>query len=72
MTNCKRESIYFPSQKGKKVEVNFSGGDVTSDGGVLLLREINRKLGLTKKVSERERCDPSIKSRQKPYKSKSN
>ena len=28
------------------------GGDVTSDGGVLLLREINRKLGLTKKVSE--------------------
>ena len=52
MTNCKRESIYFPSQKGKKVEVNFSGGDVTSDGGVLLLREINRKLGLTKKVSE--------------------
>jgi len=52
MTNCKRESVYFPSQKGKKVEVNFSGGDVTSDGGVLLVREIDRKLGLTKKVSE--------------------
>jgi hypothetical protein len=51
MTKCKRESIYFPAHKGKKVEVNFNGGDVTSDGGVLLLREIDRKLDLTKQIS---------------------
>lgn len=51
MTNCKRESLYFPSLKGKKIELNFNGGDVTSDGGVLLLREIDRKLSLTKEVS---------------------
>ena len=51
MTNCKPKSFYFPSYNGKKIEVNFNGGDVTSDGGVLLLREIDRKLGLTKKVS---------------------
>jgi len=51
MTNCKLKSLYFPSNKSKKVEVNFSGGDVTSDGGVLLLREIDRKLGLSKKMA---------------------
>lgn len=51
MTNCKRESIYFPANKSKKVELNFKGGDVTSDGGVLLLREIDRKLGLTKQIA---------------------
>jgi len=51
MTNCKPESLYFPPYNGKKIEVNFNGGDVTSDGGVLLLREIDRKLNLTKKVS---------------------
>jgi hypothetical protein len=52
MTNCKRNSIYFPANKSKKVEVNFNGGDVTSDGGALLLREIDRKLGLTKKIAD--------------------
>ena len=51
MTNCKQTSIYFPANKSKKVEVNFNGGDVTSDGGVLLLREIDRKLGLTKQIA---------------------
>jgi hypothetical protein len=51
MTNCKRKSLYFPPHKSKKVELNFTGGDVTSDGGVVLLREIDRKLGLTKQVA---------------------
>ena len=52
MTNCKRESICFPALKSKKVELNFKGGDVTSDGGVLLLREVDRKLGLTKQITD--------------------
>lgn len=51
MTNCKPKSIYFPANKSKKVELNFNGGDVTSDGGVLLLREIDRKIGLTKQIA---------------------
>jgi hypothetical protein len=52
MTNCITRNISFSSYKSKKVEVNFNGGDVTSDGGVLLLREIDRKLGLTKQISK--------------------
>jgi hypothetical protein len=31
----------------RKIEASFTGGDVSSDGGVLLLREADRRLGLT-------------------------
>lgn len=42
----------FSMVKGRKVKVSFSGGDVTSDGGSLLLRKIDKKLGLLRDVSK--------------------
>ena len=50
MTNCTRTTLDFPALKRRKIEANFTGGDVSSDGGVLLLREIDRRLGLLKAV----------------------
>ena len=51
MAKCIQESFEFPGLKTKttsrKIEVSFSGGEVTSDGGVMLLREMDRNLGLT-------------------------
>jgi hypothetical protein len=32
--------------------VDFNGGDVTSDGGVLLLRQVDRRLGLTRALRD--------------------
>ncbi len=52
MTKCSRDQVIFPGCKGRKVEAEFSGGDVTSDGGVLLLRQADRRLGLTSAVAE--------------------
>lgn len=52
MTDCTQETFYFPSIQRRKIEAKFSGGDVTSDGGVLLLREIDRQLNLTSALSE--------------------
>lgn len=56
MTVCSQDSFEFPalkiSQTTRKIEVQFSGGEVTSDAGVLLLREVDRKLGLTKEFSK--------------------
>lgn len=52
MTNCTQEMLHFPSFRRQKVEVNFNGGAVTSDGGVLLLREIDRRLKLTPRLSQ--------------------
>ena len=51
MTNCTQESFQFPACKRRKVEANFQGGDITSDGGVLLLQQADRRLGLTEAIA---------------------
>jgi hypothetical protein len=51
MPNCTQEEIRFPSFDRRKIEAGFTGGDVSSDGGVMLLREADRRLGLTKALS---------------------
>ncbi len=50
MTHCTSETIMFPACRKRRVEVDFAGGDVTSNGGVLLLRQADRLLGLTAAV----------------------
>lgn len=37
---------------GKPVLVDFTGGDVTSDAGLLMLREIDEEIGLTRRAAE--------------------
>ena len=51
MANCTQESIEFPVCRRRSVQASFSGGDITSDGGVLLLREVDRRLGLSRAVA---------------------
>jgi hypothetical protein len=51
MTECTQESFAFPPCKHRKVEARFDGGDITSDGGVLLLRQADQKLGLSEAVA---------------------
>ncbi|MDH3692860.1 MAG: IS1380 family transposase [Gammaproteobacteria bacterium] len=51
MTNCTQQSFRFPACKRRSVEVNFEGGDITSDGGVLLLRQVDHRLGLCAAVA---------------------
>jgi hypothetical protein len=48
MPDCTQEELSFPSFDRRKIEASFTGGDVSSDGGVMLLREADRRLGLTK------------------------
>jgi len=43
--------------KNKKIDVNFSGGKLTSDAGVLLLQKVDQKLRLTERVNLLI-CDP--------------
>jgi hypothetical protein len=43
--------VEFSPLKRRKVEAEFSGGEITSDAGVVLLREVDRKLGLMKQVA---------------------
>jgi Transposase DDE domain group 1 len=46
MSNCNSELFDFPSFDRRKIEGSFSGGEVSSDGGVMLLRQVDRTLGL--------------------------
>jgi len=51
MANCTTGMVQFPRLKHRVLEVNFGGGEVSSDGGLLLLREADRRLKLTERVA---------------------
>ena len=51
MTNCTQESFHFPPCRRRRVEANFNGGEISSDGGALLLRQVDRRLKLTTAVA---------------------
>lgn len=46
MTKCTAPVLQFPRCQRRQVQAEFSGGDITSDGGVILLRQVDRRLGL--------------------------
>jgi len=48
MTECTQTNFGFPSCKSRKITADFSGGNITSNGGVLLLKQADSKLGLTR------------------------
>jgi len=45
-TDCNAKPIVFSSLGRRQVQADFAGGAITSDAGALLLREVDRKLGL--------------------------
>jgi len=47
MTECTSSKLVFSRLKRQKVEGYFDGGRLTSDAGAMLLREVDRRLGLT-------------------------
>jgi hypothetical protein len=51
MTECNLPNFDFPPSCGRRFEAGFTGGDVSSDGGVVLLRQIDRNLDLTRRVA---------------------
>src|SRR3954453_15365845 len=46
MTQRNTEALSFSSLGSRRLEADFSGGDLTTDAGALLLREADRRLGL--------------------------
>jgi len=51
MTECKQLDLALPRVKGRQVRVDFGGGDVSSDGGLIAIREVDRKMKLTERVA---------------------
>lgn len=46
MTECTTNAVPFSSLGRRKIDADFSGGQITSDAGALLLREADKQLGL--------------------------
>jgi hypothetical protein len=46
MTECSGQAVRFSSLGRRRVEANWDGGPLASDGGAVLLREVDRGLGL--------------------------
>ena len=57
MTECKQIELKFPSFDRRKIEANFEGGEVSGDGGLMLLRQADRRLGLSEAL-DRVLVDP--------------
>jgi hypothetical protein len=55
MTDCNKQTIQFSSLKNKKISADFNGGTLTSDAGVLLLREVDKHIGLIDAI---DKCIP--------------
>ena len=51
MADCTLAGLEFSPLKRRVLEVDFSGGEVSSDGGLLLVREVDRRLKLTERAA---------------------
>lgn len=51
-TVCNSELFHFPAVKKRAFTGSFTGGEVTSDGGLPLLRQADRRIGLTKALAK--------------------
>jgi len=50
-TECTAVGIEFKGLGRRKVQGFFDGGHLSSDGGAVLLREVDARLGITEKLA---------------------
>ena len=50
MTDCTNRQMVFPFYKHKPLTSNFKGGDISSDGGMLLLRQLDERVKIVERV----------------------
>jgi hypothetical protein len=50
-TDCKQQTFGFQELGSRRVEVDFSGGHLSSDGGALLLREMDASMRLCEELA---------------------
>ena len=51
-TDCSGQALLFQDLGSRKVVADFSGGILSSDGGALLLRQVDANLGMTRVLAE--------------------
>ena len=51
MTQCSEQQFQFSTRGSREVVAEFNGGTITSDGGILLLQETDKKMNLLSRFS---------------------
>lgn len=51
MPNCTADEMGFGRLGRRVIEANFQGGAISSDGGLMLLRQVDRRIGLSAAVA---------------------
>ena len=52
MTDSNQLALVFSNLGRKKIQADFAGGKLTSDAGVALLREVDRRIGLIEALAD--------------------
>lgn len=52
-TECTPKQLEFPGVARQVVVASFDGGPISCDGGALLLREVERRTGIVRRVARR-------------------
>jgi hypothetical protein len=50
-TECSQETFLFAAHFSRRVEAGFTAGHVSTDGGSLLLREVDRKIQMLERLA---------------------
>ena len=48
MPDCTETKVVFGRIGRRVIEADFDGGDLSSDGGLMLLRQIDQRIGLSR------------------------
>lgn len=61
-TGCSNQPLLFQDLGSRKVVADFSGGSLSSDGGALLLRQVDQGLGVSSRLAQCfiDRRDPNL------------
>jgi len=62
MTECSQSEFEFAGHFSRAVVADFEGGTLTSDGGALLLRQVDRRIGLLPRLAA---CFSDFRSQQR-------
>lgn len=47
-----KQMLIFTDISKKRVSVDFNGGEITSDSGLLFLREVEKRIGIIERISQ--------------------
>jgi len=51
-TECSPNQLNIGTLNGRKIIANFEGGRITSDAGIILIAELDKKLKITARLAE--------------------